>query len=112
MSPLRWFTSRAIPLCIFGGAAFYLLSVSHTTPSSQKYLLLGFLAVLLISLFSRGLYSHPAYAPGMLCLFIGILLYNSWQQNGPHAQGTILLGILLGVLILINFTRLSRSPDL
>ena len=112
MSLFESVTSRIVPLCIFGGAAFYYVAVGRTLSGSEQGLLLALLGVFFIGLFSRKIYAHPAYAPGMLCLFLGLLFYESRQQDGPHAEGTILLGILLAVILLINFARFTRSPDL
>lgn len=112
MSFFHWIASRAIPLLILGGAAFYLLAVNNTIPPNETYVYLGFLAIMLISLFSRSLFAHPAYAPSMLCIFVGLLTYNSWQQNGPHATSTVVLGVLLGILVLINISKFTRSPDI
>lgn len=111
MSFVHWFASRILPLCILGGATLYLFATNNHLPDSEKYLIFGFLAIMLITIFAGNLAVHPAYAPGMLCLFIGILTFNSWQENGPHAQSTIILAILFAILLLINFSRLSRSPE-
>lgn len=112
MSVLDSFTSRIIPLCLLGGAAFYYFTIGRNLPSSEQALLLALLGVFFIALFSRNVYAHPAYAPGMICLFIGLLFWESWQQNGPHAESTTLLGILLAVILLINFARFTRSPEI
>lgn len=105
MSFIRWSATRALPLGIFGGSAAYLLAVSHSAPASVKLLLVGLLFVLIVSfLFSR-ISAHPAYAPGMLCVLTGILLYQSWEQYGPHAEATIIEGIVLAILFLTNIPR-------
>lgn len=112
MSLIESVAGRIVPFCIFGGAALYYLAVGRTLPGSEQALLLALLGVFFIGLFSSKIYAHPAYAPGMLCLFLGLLFYESWQQDGPHAEGTILLGVLLAVILLINLARFTRSPDL
>jgi hypothetical protein len=111
MSFVHWFTSRLLPLCILGGATVYLFATNNQLPGSEKYLIFGFLAIMLLTILAGNLATHPAYAPGMLCLFIGILTFNSWQANGPHARSTIILAVLFAVLLLINFSKLSRSPE-
>lgn len=111
MSLAESITSRIVPLCIFGGAAFYYVAIGRTLPGTEQALLLALLGIFFVALFSRKIYSHPAYPPAMLCLFLGLLFYESWQQEGPHSEGTILLGILLAIILLINFARFTRSPD-
>lgn len=105
-------TSRIVPLCIFGGTVFYYVAIGNTLPNSAQPLLIALMGIFFVALFSRRIYAHPAYAPGMLCLFLGLLFYESWQQEGPHAQSTILLGCLLAVILLISFARFTRNPEL
>ena len=111
MSLIRWFMSRALPISVLGGATLYLILVKHSVFGSQREIFIGLLLFIFASLWFRNLVTHPAYVPTLLCFIIGLFFYQSWQQEGPHAQGTVVLGVLLAILILINFSKFLSSPD-
>ncbi len=110
MSLFRWIAGRVVPLCVVGGATLYLLLVQNSISGSDKFLFVGFLVAIFVSLCWKNLATHPAYLPTLLCLVVGLVFYQSWQQYGLHAQSTIVIGILLAVIVLMNFAKFVAPP--
>lgn len=108
---ISWFMSRALPILILGATTLFLIVEQHAVTGSQRDILIGLLLFIFVSLWFRGLVTHPAFVPTLLCFIIGSFFYQSWQQNGLHAQGTVILGVILAILVLINFSKFFSSPD-
>lgn len=112
MSLLHWFMSRVFPISLLGATTLYLILVKHSVFGSERGILIGLLLFIFASLWFNHLVTHPAYVPALLCFIVGLFFYESWQYNGLHARGTVVLGVLLCFLVIFNLSKLTQSPEL